>query len=59
MYILQSVDPHNLQKPPRWTAGDVRQRTHKVTVKDDNIYVTLSPLDGSLDSDHYNKPQDK
>ena len=51
---LQSVDPHNLRKPPAWTAGDVRQRTHKVNVRDGNVYVTLSSLDKQLDSDRYN-----
>lgn len=50
----QSVDPHNLNKPPCWTAGDVRQRTHMVTVRNGNIYVKLTPSDGTLDSDHYN-----
>ncbi|KAL4236430.1 hypothetical protein ACF0H5_004815 [Mactra antiquata] len=51
----QSVDPHNLDQPPKWTSGDVRQRTHKVTVRDDNIYIVLSEMDGTLDSDHHNK----
>ncbi|XP_045158969.2 Rieske domain-containing protein-like [Mercenaria mercenaria] len=55
----QSVDPHNLDKPPKWTAGEVRQRTHTVTVRDGNIYVTLSSCDGTLDSDHYNKHKEK
>lgn len=53
-YFQQLVDPHNLEKPPQWTAGEVRQRTHVVTVRNGDIYVRVSHLDGSLDSDHYN-----
>ena len=54
LVYLQSVEIHNLRKPPVWTAGDVRQRTHTVTVRDGKVFVTLSPPDKQLDSDRYN-----
>lgn len=52
--MLQSVNPKDPVASAKWTAGSVRHRTHLVTVRDGNIFVTLTSLDNKLDSDRYN-----
>ena len=57
--IYQSIDPYNMKKPPVWTCGGVKQRTHEVIIKHDDIFLKLSPCSGELKSDHYNSPEYK
>lgn len=56
-HYYESVDPHNQEKPPVWTAGDVVQRTHKVTLRDGKVFILLSAQDKELDSDRYNNKE--
>ena len=48
-----------MKKPPVWTCGGVKQRTHEVIIKHDDIFLKLSPCSGELKSDHYNSPEYK
>ena len=48
---FQSIDPYNKEKPPEWTSKGIKQRTHKVTVEDGKVYVTLSDLNDKRESD--------
>lgn len=52
------MNPKDPVRTAKWTTGSVRQRTHDVNVKEGNIYVTVSDVDGTLDSDRYNKRQE-
>ncbi|XP_077991874.1 Rieske domain-containing protein-like [Glandiceps talaboti] len=49
----QSIDPKQLHKPAQWRSKGVKQRTHHVTIQDDQVYVKLSDLSQARDSDYY------
>ena len=51
--MLQAINPHDLRTPPKWTSKGAKQRTHLVTIKDENVYVKLSDLSKPYESDHY------
>ncbi|XP_025110313.1 Rieske domain-containing protein-like isoform X2 [Pomacea canaliculata] len=51
---IEAVDPFNQKKPPEVKSKGVKQRTHTVTIENDNVYVTLSSLENRVESDHYN-----
>ncbi|KAK3585230.1 hypothetical protein CHS0354_006274 [Potamilus streckersoni] len=53
--LYQSIDPYNAAKPPEWRSMGRKQRTHTVTVREGNIYVTLSDPSQHFASDQYNK----
>uniref|UniRef100_F7GCC5 Rieske domain-containing protein n=1 Tax=Ornithorhynchus anatinus TaxID=9258 RepID=F7GCC5_ORNAN len=40
--IYQSINPKNPSAIPKWCSKGVKQRIHTVTVKNGNVYVTLS-----------------
>ena len=47
------ADPKNLHKAPQWKSKGVKQRTHRVSIQNGNVYVTLSKCTEKLDSDYY------
>ncbi|KAM4708287.1 Rieske domain-containing protein isoform 2-T3 [Discoglossus pictus] len=53
--LYQGVDPHAANKTPKWLSKGVKQRIHKVTVRNGGVYVTLSDNSISCDSDYYAK----
>lgn len=40
-------------QPPRWFSKGIKQRVHKVTEVNENIFVTLSEVPGWIESDYY------
>lgn len=38
---------------PKWRSKGVKQRTHHVTLDNGNVYVMLSDMADSIDSDYY------
>ncbi|XP_038621673.1 Rieske domain-containing protein [Tachyglossus aculeatus] len=51
--LYQSIDPKNPAAVPEWCSKGVKQRIHVVTVKNGNVYVTLSDTSIAYDSDYY------
>ncbi|XP_053557476.1 Rieske domain-containing protein [Bombina bombina] len=51
--LYQGIDPHAPNRTPKWFSKGVKQRIHNVTVRNGGVYVTLSDLSQSCDSDHY------
>ncbi|KAH0628091.1 hypothetical protein JD844_008810 [Phrynosoma platyrhinos] len=51
--LYQAINPREPSLSPKWRSKGVKQRTHSVTVKNGNVYVILSDLDDSIDSDYY------
>ncbi|XP_069483751.1 Rieske domain-containing protein isoform X2 [Ambystoma mexicanum] len=51
--FYQSVDPKTPSAKPQWCTKGVKQRTHVVTVRNGSVYVTLSDLVNSYESDYY------
>ncbi|XP_076441288.1 Rieske domain-containing protein-like isoform X2 [Babylonia areolata] len=52
--LYMAVDPYNPGKAPEMKSKGAKQRTHTVTLRQGQVFVTLSSLDHKLDSDHYN-----
>ncbi|XP_044131931.1 Rieske domain-containing protein [Bufo gargarizans] len=53
--LYQGVNPQDPSRSKKWFSKGKKQRTHKVTVKDGSIYVTLSDFDLRCDSDFFAK----
>ncbi|XP_018416027.1 PREDICTED: Rieske domain-containing protein [Nanorana parkeri] len=54
--LYQGVDPHEQNRTKKWFSKGVKQRTHKVTVSNGGVYVTLSDTSSMrCDSDVYAK----
>ncbi|XP_069820755.1 Rieske domain-containing protein [Dendropsophus ebraccatus] len=53
--LYKGVNPKDPQYVKRWFSKGKKQRTHKVTVKDGNVYVTLSDMNTNYDSDIFAK----
>ncbi|KAG9487996.1 hypothetical protein GDO78_007675 [Eleutherodactylus coqui] len=53
--LYQGVNPQDPRRTKTWFSKGKKQRTHKVTVKDGSIYVTLSDVNVELDSDFFAK----
>uniref|UniRef100_A0A8D0GF65 Rieske domain-containing protein n=2 Tax=Sphenodon punctatus TaxID=8508 RepID=A0A8D0GF65_SPHPU len=51
--LYQAINPTEPSAAPKWRSKGVKQRTHEVTVDNGSVYVTLSDLSVSLDSDYY------
>ncbi|KAG8598332.1 hypothetical protein GDO81_002566 [Engystomops pustulosus] len=53
--LYQGVNHQDPKRTKQWFSKGKKQRTHKVTVKDGKIYVTLSDVNERCDSDFYAK----
>ncbi|KAG8504339.1 Rieske domain-containing protein [Galemys pyrenaicus] len=51
--LYQSINPKDPSAKPKWCSKGIKQRIHTVTVKNGNIYVTLSNEPFKCDSDFY------
>ncbi|XP_074216480.1 Rieske domain-containing protein isoform X1 [Camelus bactrianus] len=51
--LYQSINPKDPSAKPKWCSKGIKQRIHKVTVDNGNIYVTLSDEPFKCDSDFY------
>ncbi|XP_060092409.1 Rieske domain-containing protein [Heteronotia binoei] len=51
--LYQAINPREPSVTPKWRSKGVKQRTHHVTVDNGNVYVTLSDIADSIDSDYY------
>ncbi|XP_063151477.1 Rieske domain-containing protein [Candoia aspera] len=51
--LYQAINPREPSAVPKWQSKGAKQRTHRVTVDNGNVYVTLSDLTDSKDSDYY------
>ncbi|NXG29579.1 RFESD protein, partial [Dromaius novaehollandiae] len=51
--LYQAINPMEQSPTPRWQSKGVKQRIHKVTVDNGNIYVSPPDLSVSFDSDYY------
>uniref|UniRef100_A0A9L0IDA7 Rieske domain-containing protein n=3 Tax=Equus asinus TaxID=9793 RepID=A0A9L0IDA7_EQUAS len=51
--LYQSINPKDPSAKPEWCSKGIKQRIHKVTVDNGNIYVTLSKEPFKCDSDFY------
>lgn len=54
--LYKGVDPREPKRIKKWFSKGVKQRTHKVTVRNGGVYVTLSDTSSmTCDSDFYAK----
>ncbi|KFV74057.1 Rieske domain-containing protein, partial [Struthio camelus australis] len=51
--LYQAINPMEPSPTPRWQSKGVKQRIHKVTVDNGNVYVSPPDLSVSFDSDYY------
>ncbi|XP_070794879.1 Rieske domain-containing protein isoform X2 [Pituophis catenifer annectens] len=51
--LYQAINPKEPSAVPKWKSKGVKQRTHRVTVDNGNVYVTLSDLLEYKESDYY------
>nr|XP_003479490.2 Rieske domain-containing protein isoform X1 [Cavia porcellus] len=51
--LYQSKNPKDPSAKPEWCSKGIKQRIHRVTVENGNIYVTLSKEPFKCDSDFY------
>ncbi|XP_022532319.1 Rieske domain-containing protein isoform X2 [Astyanax mexicanus] len=51
--IYKASNPKEPEQPARWYSKGIKQRVHKVTEVDGNIFVTLSDCPGWIESDYY------
>ncbi|MBZ3882688.1 Rieske domain-containing protein [Sciurus carolinensis] len=51
--LYQSKNPKDPSAKPEWCSKGIKQRIHRVTVDNGNIYVTLSKEPFKCDSDFY------
>ncbi|XP_072518462.1 Rieske domain-containing protein [Salminus brasiliensis] len=51
--IYKASNPKEPTQPPRWYSKGIKQRVHKVTEVDGDIFVTLSDCPGWIESDYY------
>ncbi|XP_069081742.1 Rieske domain-containing protein [Pleurodeles waltl] len=57
--FYQSIDPKSPSTMPKWCSKGVKQRTHNVSVRNGIVYVTLSNMGISYDSDYYSSEKYK
>ncbi|KAK3555663.1 hypothetical protein QTP86_025744 [Hemibagrus guttatus] len=55
--LHNTSNPKDKSQPPCWRSKGIKQRVHKVTEVDGDIYVTLSETPGWIDSDYYQSEQ--
>lgn len=53
--LYQGVDPQDPRRSKKWFSKGNKQKTHKVTVKDGRVYVTLTDANIRCDSDFFAK----
>ncbi|KAG9270614.1 Rieske domain-containing protein-like [Astyanax mexicanus] len=51
--LYQAVDPSIRPLRPVWSSKGVKQRVHRVTEIDGEVFVTLNDSDGTVESDRY------
>uniref|UniRef100_A0A8C3KYQ7 Rieske domain-containing protein n=1 Tax=Chrysolophus pictus TaxID=9089 RepID=A0A8C3KYQ7_CHRPC len=51
--LYQGINPLEPSPTPRWQSKGVKQRIHKVTVKNKNVYVSPPDMSVSFDSDYF------
>ncbi|XP_039196383.1 Rieske domain-containing protein-like isoform X1 [Crotalus tigris] len=51
--LYQAINPKEPSAVPKWKSKGPKQRTHRVTVDNGNVYVTLSDLMEYKESDYY------
>ncbi|KAL6469848.1 hypothetical protein MHYP_G00209670 [Metynnis hypsauchen] len=51
--LYKASNPREKNPQPRWYSKGIKQRVHKVTEVDGNIFVTLSEVPGWIESDYY------
>ncbi|XP_073431517.1 Rieske domain-containing protein [Dendrobates tinctorius] len=57
--LYQGVNPQDTKRSKMWFSKGQKQRTHKVIVKNGNIYVALSDVNVQFDSDFFAKEKFK
>ncbi|XP_068127792.1 Rieske domain-containing protein [Hyperolius riggenbachi] len=58
--LYRGVNPSDRQRNKKWFSKGVKQRTHKVTVSNGGVYITLSDISASYcDSDFFAKEKFK
>ncbi|XP_069608063.1 Rieske domain-containing protein [Ranitomeya imitator] len=53
--LYQGVNPQDPKQSKKWFSKGKKQRTHKVIVKNGDIYVALSDINEEFDSDFFAK----
>ncbi|XP_016307107.1 Rieske domain-containing protein [Sinocyclocheilus anshuiensis] len=51
--LYKATNPAEKVPTPRWYSKGIKQRVHKVTEVDEDIFVTLSNCPGWIESDYY------
>ncbi len=51
--LYKATDPTEKVPTPRWYSKGIKQRVHRVTEVDEDIFVTLSNCPGRIESDYY------
>jgi len=51
--LYEAVNPLEPSPAPQWQSKGVKQRIHKVTMDNGNVYVTPPDLSVSFDSDYF------
>jgi hypothetical protein len=51
--LYYSFNPKDFRKPPQFCSKGVKQRTHRVKISEDQVYVALSDTTEPRDSDYY------
>ncbi|KAI4901485.1 hypothetical protein NFI96_012293, partial [Prochilodus magdalenae] len=57
--LYKATNPKEKDQTPRWFSKGIKQRVHKVTEVDGNIFVTLSEVPGWIESDYYQTEKGK
>lgn len=55
--LYEAVDPSAKPPKPTWQSKGVRQRVHRVTELNGDVYVTISDILAAIDSDFYQTEQ--
>ncbi|NWR24630.1 RFESD protein, partial [Emberiza fucata] len=51
--LYEGINPQEPSPTPKWQSKGVKQRIHKVTIENGNVYVSPPDLSVSFDSDYY------
>ncbi|XP_076851009.1 Rieske domain-containing protein [Brachyhypopomus gauderio] len=51
--LYKATNPREKTQPARWRSKGIKQRVHKVTEQDGDVFVTLSRIPGWIESDYY------
>ncbi|KFU86743.1 Rieske domain-containing protein, partial [Chaetura pelagica] len=51
--LYEGINPSEPSPTPKWQSKGVKQRTHKVTIDNGNVYVSPPDLSVSFDSDYF------